>query len=85
MYVPDPWRDRHDAHRRERAQAGADRRPAHADLRPRGRARPAAGRRAQLTALDQVAHVRHHLLGAAFRSGEPSADFGPGNGGGHDW
>ena len=69
----------HDAHRRQRAQAGADRRPAHADLRREIALGRQAVARPQLATLDQGAHVRHHLLGAALAArAQRLSTFGPG-------
>ena len=58
-----------DAHRRQRAQPGADRRPADADLEREIAlgGQPIAG--LQRAALDQLADVRHDLAGTAFAAG----------------
>ena len=61
----------HDPHRRQGAKSGADGGPADPDMRRQIALGGQTVAAAQLAPLDEAAHVRHHLLGAAFRDALP--------------
>ena len=74
--VPAPCRGHHHAHRAQLLQAGAERRPAHADLDREVALRRQPVARVELALLDQPAHVLDHAARGLLRSrGERGRTF----------